>query len=96
MLKSFPPNAIQKIEVVRTPSASQDASGSGGVVNVVLKKGFKPGLTGSVNAGMQQGTYGNQFAGFNINNNDGRKNLYISLNYNRRNTFEKIMSGRTP
>jgi hypothetical protein len=94
MLKSFPPNAIQKIEVVRTPSASQDASGSGGVVNVVLRKGFKPGLTGSVNAGMQQGTYGNQYAGFNINNNDGQKNFYISLNYNRRNTFEKIMSDR--
>lgn len=95
MLKSFPPNAIQKIEVVRTPSASQDASGSGGIVNVVLRKGFKPGLTGSVNAGMQQGTYGNQYGGFNISNNDGQKNLYVSLNYNHRNNFEKITSGRT-
>ncbi|MBI5856683.1 MAG: TonB-dependent receptor [Sphingobacteriales bacterium] len=94
MLKSFPPNAIQQIEVVRTPSASQDASGSGGVVNVVLRKGFKPGLTGSVNSGMQQGNYGNQYAGFNINNNDGQKNLYVSLNYNRRNNYEKIMSDR--
>lgn len=94
MLKSFPPNAIQKIEVVRTPSASQDASGSGGIVNVVLRKGFKPGLTGSVNAGMQQGTYGNQYGGFNISNNDGQKNLYVSLNYNHRNNFEKITSGR--
>jgi outer membrane cobalamin receptor len=94
MLKSFPPTAIQKIEVVRTPSASQDASGSGGIVNIVLKKGFKPGLTGSVTAGMQQGTYGNQFAGFNINNNNGKKNLYFSFNYNKRNNYEKIMSSR--
>jgi outer membrane cobalamin receptor len=94
MLKSFPPTAIQKIEVVRTPSASQDASGSGGIVNVVLKKGFKPGLTGSVTAGMQQGTYGNQFAGLNINNNDGKKNLYFSFNYNKRNNYEKITSDR--
>lgn len=94
MLKSFPPNAIQKIEVVRTPSASQDASGSGGVVNVILRKGFKPGLTGSVNAGLQQGTYGNKFAGITINNNNGEKNLFISLNYNRRNSYEKINSDR--
>ncbi|MBS1760031.1 MAG: TonB-dependent receptor [Bacteroidetes bacterium] len=94
MLKSFPPNAIQKIEVVRTPSASQDASGSGGVVNVVLKKGFKPGLTGSINAGLQQGTYGNQFAGVTINSNQGQRNFFISLNYNRRNSFEKINSDR--
>jgi iron complex outermembrane recepter protein len=94
MLKSFPPNAILKIEVVRTPSASQDASGSGGIVNVVLKKGFKIGMTGSVTAGMQQGTYGNQFVGFNINNNDGKKTFYFSANYNRRNNYEKIMSDR--
>jgi outer membrane receptor protein involved in Fe transport len=94
MLKSFPPSAIQRIEVIRTPSASQDASGSGGIVNVVLKKGFKPGLTGSINAGMQQGTYGNQFAGFNINNNNGQKSFYISVNYNRRNNYEKIISDR--
>ncbi len=94
MLKSFPPTAIQKIEVVRTPSASQDASGSGGIVNVVLKKGFKIGMTGSITAGMQQGTYGNQFVGFNINNNDGKRTFYISANYNRRNNFEIINSDR--
>ncbi len=38
LLKSLPPNSISKIEIVRTPSAKYDASGSGGVVNVVLKK----------------------------------------------------------
>ncbi len=94
MLKSFPPNAIAKIEVVRTPSAKYDASGSGGVVNVVLKKGFKIGMTGSVTAGIQQGTYGNKFIGFNLNNNTGKKSWYINVNYNRRNNFEKIISDR--
>jgi iron complex outermembrane recepter protein len=94
MLKSFPPNAIAKIEVLRTPSASQDASGSGGIVNVVLRKGFKIGMTGSITAGMQQGTYGNQLIGFNLNNNDGKKSWYVNVNYNRRNNFEKIMSDR--
>jgi iron complex outermembrane recepter protein len=94
MLKSFPPNAIAKIEVLRTPSASQDASGSGGIVNVVLKKGFKIGMTGSITTGMQQGTYGNQLIGFNLNNNDGKKSWYVNVNYNRRNNFEKIMSDR--
>ena len=51
MLKSLPPNSIAKIEIVRTPSAKYDASSSGGVVNVVLKKGVQIGKTGSVNAG---------------------------------------------
>ncbi|MBK6938062.1 MAG: TonB-dependent receptor [Chitinophagaceae bacterium] len=94
MLKSLPPNAISKIEIVRTPSAKYDAAGSGGVVNVVLKKGIKIGMTGSINAGMQQGTYGNRFAGFNLNNNDGTKSYYINMNYNRRNNYENVITNR--
>lgn len=94
LLKSFPPNAITRIEVVRTPSASQDASSAGGVVNVVLKKGFKIGMTGSINAGMQQGTYGNQYAGFNINTNNGKRSFYIGVNYNKRNSFERLTTSR--
>ncbi|MBL7747018.1 MAG: TonB-dependent receptor family protein [Chitinophagaceae bacterium] len=94
MLKNLPPNSIASIEVVRTPSASADASSSGGIVNVVLKKGVKIGMTGSVNGGFQQGVYGNQFIGFNLNNNDGRKSYYINLNYGNRNSYENIVSSR--
>lgn len=94
MLKSLPPDAISKIEIVRTPSAKYDATSSGGIVNVVLKKGVKIGMTGSVNAGMQQGNYGNQFAGFNLNNNDGKKSSYINLNYSKRNSYERIVTDR--
>jgi len=94
MLKNLPPNAISKIEILRTPSAKYDASGTGGIVNIVLKKGVKLGLTGSIVAGMQQGDYGNQFAGLNLNNNTGKKNYYVNLNYSRRNNFERIQTDR--
>lgn len=94
MLKSLPPNSISKIEIIKTPSAKYDASGSGGIVNVVLKKGVKIGLTGSVNGGLQQGVYGNQFIGFNLSNNDGKKSSYINLNYSRRNSYESIVTDR--
>ncbi len=94
MLKNLPPNAIAKIEIVKTPSSKYEASGTGGVVNVVLKKGVKLGMTGSVNAGMQQGTYGNQFIGFNLNNNDGKKTSYINLNVGNRNNYERIYTDR--
>ncbi len=94
LLKNLPPGSIDKIEVVRTPSAKYDASSTGGIVNVVLKKGFKIGLTGSVNAGMQQGVYGNQFIGFNLNNNNENKRSYLNLNYSKRNSFEEIQTNR--
>lgn len=94
MLKNLPPNAIARIEILRTPSAKYDASSSGGIVNIVLKKGVKIGITGSVVAGMQQGTYGNKFIGFTLNNNDGKKNSYINLNYGKRNNYERIKTDR--
>ena len=94
MLKNLPPNAIASIEILRTPSARYDASGSGGVVNVILKKGVRIGLTGSVTTGMNQGRYGNQFLGVNINNNNGAWSTYLNLQYGRRNSFDHIQTNR--
>jgi hypothetical protein len=94
MLKSLPPNSIATIEILRTPSARYDASGSGGIVNVVLKKGVRVGLTGSVNAGFNQGEYGNRFFGMNLNNNNGALSTYLNLQYSRRNNYEQINTNR--
>jgi len=94
MLKSLPPGSIGSIEIIKTPSAKYDATGGGGVVNVILKKGEKIGLTGSVNAGLNQGIYGNQFAGFSLNNNNGKLNTYLNTQFSLRNTYEQIKTDR--
>ncbi|RYY96760.1 MAG: TonB-dependent receptor [Chitinophagaceae bacterium] len=94
MLKNLPPNAIARIEILRTPSARYDASGSGGIVNVVLRKGVKPGLTGSANLGLNQGRYGNQLIGVSLNNNDGRLQSHLNLQYSRRDSYEELRSQR--
>jgi iron complex outermembrane receptor protein len=95
ILKSLPPSAISSIEILRTPSAKYDASGgSGGIVNVVLKKGIRIGFTGSVNAGFNQGRYGNQFFGFNLNNSDGKLSSYLNVSVAKRNSFEELITDR--
>jgi len=94
MLKSLPSNSISRIEILRTPSAKYDASGGGGIINIVLKKGVKIGLTGSVTAGWQQGTYANKFMGVNLNNNNGKNTSYVNLNYSNRNNYERIKTDR--
>ena len=95
LLRILPPNSIEKIEIMRTPSAKYDASSSGGIVNVVLKKGVKIGLAGNLSSGFNQGLYGNQFVGFNLNNNDGDKTSFFNINYSKSNGFDKVTNLRT-
>jgi len=94
LLKSLPPSAIEKIELVRTPSAKYDASGGGGVVNIILKKGVKIGLNGSVNTGMNQGVYGNQFIGLTLNNTTDKYNSYLNTQYNQNNGYSIVNTDR--
>ena len=94
LLKSLPPSSIQKIELVRTPSAKYDASGGGGVVNIVLKKGIKIGLNGSVNTGMNQGVYGNQFIGLTLNNTTDKYNSYLNTQYNQNDGYNIVNTDR--
>ena len=94
LLKSLPPSSIQKIELVRTPSAKYDASGGGGVVNIVLKKGVKIGLNGSVNTGMNQGVYGNQFIGLTLNNTTDKYNSYLNTQFNQNDGYSIVNTDR--
>jgi iron complex outermembrane receptor protein len=94
LLKSLPPSAIQKIELVRTPSAKYDASGGGGVVNIILKKGVKIGLNGSMNMGMNQGVYGNQFVGVTLNNTTDKYNAYLNTQFNNNDGYSIVNTDR--
>ncbi len=94
LLKNLPANSVVKIEILRTPSAKYDASSSGGIINIVLKKGVKPGTSGTVNAEYSQGRYGNGGAGFSLNNNNGKLKTNLGYAFYRRKNFEDLASNR--
>jgi len=94
LLRSLPPGSVLRIEVMRTPSAKYSASSSGGIVNIILKKGMKIGRFGSIRTGMNQGRFGNRFAGFSINNSGEYSTGYLNMELSHNDMLEELNSTR--
>lgn len=94
ILRSLPPGSVERIEIMRTPSTRFDAASSGGIVNIVLKKGYQVGRFGTINAGMNQGKQGNQFGGFSYNNSGDRATGYVNANFSRNASMNEFSSLR--
>lgn len=56
LLETMPSSDIEKIEVFEIPPAKYEASGTGGIINIVTKKGSRLGFNGNASA---RGGYGN-------------------------------------
>jgi outer membrane cobalamin receptor len=80
-INQIPSDQIENIEIITNPSAKYDASTSGGIINIVLKKNRKPGYNGFVSLGAGYPTNYNTTA--NLNYKEGRVGLtgFYSLNY---------------
>lgn len=80
-LEQIPADQIDRIEIITNPSAKYDASSSGGILNVVMKKNTLPGYNGIISLGV--GYPSRQNASINLNVKEGRFNVGLMYSYNR-------------
>lgn len=79
-LTAIPANQIESVEVITNPSAKYEASATGGILNIVLKKNKKPGYNGMVDLGYG---FNNRYNGMlNFNLREGRFNITTFYNIN--------------
>lgn len=66
-LKNLPADQISQLEIMANPSSQYDAAGTGGIINIKLKKNANIGLNGSANGTLAQGIYLRESMGMNLN-----------------------------
>ncbi len=92
-LEQIPADEIDRVEIITNPSAKFDASTSGGILNVVMKKNTKPGYNGMVSLGI--GYPLRQNANVNLNVKEGRFNVGLMYSLNRSDNIATGYTNRT-
>lgn len=90
LLRNTNGNTIETIELINNPSAKYDAAGSGGIINIKLKKNQSYGT--NVNL-LLSGGYGDHYksnGGINFNHRNKLLNVFGSYDYTNNKDFEDL------
>ena len=95
VFRQLPADAIEKVEVITSPSARYDASGTAGIINIVLKRDKTLGLNGSVRGNI--GDPLNNGISINANARTDKFNFFTTIGYSHRKppgnaTFENFFT----
>ncbi len=82
-LRSLPAEMLDVVELMSNPPAKYDAAGSGGVINIRLKKSRIKGFNGNVSASYSHAYYPRPNGSFNINFRRNKLNFFSSLGISR-------------
>jgi len=79
VLNNLPADAIQRVEVITSPSARYDAEGTAGILNIILSQKETLGFNGSIT--LNAGTPANAGATANLNYRTDKFNLFTTTGF---------------
>lgn len=82
VLKQTPAATIENIEIITNPSAKYDPDGTAGIINIILKKNRRDGMSGMVNA--SYGTFNKYSTDAQLSVKTGSFNVFAGAEYKNR------------
>ena len=100
-LQQIPSDQIDRVEIITNPSVKFDASTTGGILNVILKRNSKPGYNGIVMGGIGSNNMhvdplsNDRYNGMaNLNVKQGKFNVFAMYNINTQTNFNDGFTNR--
>lgn len=93
VLRNMPATDVDRIEIITSPSAKFEASGSSGIVNIIMKKERAKGFNANTVATI--GTKDKHSGSFSFNQRSGKINLNGSYNYKNDWNGRDVFTNRT-
>ncbi|WP_298496428.1 TonB-dependent receptor [uncultured Algibacter sp.] len=81
-LRQLPAEAIEKVEIITSPSARYDAEGTAGILNIILRRSKLQGLNGAITTSLSHPTAAGVSG--NINYRTGNLNFFNTTGYRYR------------
>lgn len=99
-LMGMPAESVSSLELIKNPPAKYDAAGSGGLINIVLKKARLKGFNGSLSQGVSYGNHWRESTAASFNYKSNKLTVFTNLNYSRlqfetNNYFERRITDST-
>jgi len=94
LMNELPAEDIEKIEVVSQPDATMDATGTGGVINIILKKNRLSGTNGSIRSGVGYGQLEKYSLGASVNHRKNKLNVFGAGGYSYNTSTENTLLSR--
>ena len=89
-LSNLNSSQLDLIEIMTNPPAKYDAAGNSGIINIKTKKTKQVGYSGNISSSYSQARYPRVNESINFNYRKNKVNLFTTLGYNKRQSFNDL------